>query len=467
MFHQPLAGCVAARLLAFISILLSSSSDRSTVIVVEGWLAPPCLSSSILSRRRHYCPIQHGGKQFTPIQQVPLHKNGIQMNHFSKTKRTRVTTAIHFGLEDIVFNAENAGFSLANTVLNPSSSSSGIVTTSSSATTTILTVLLSYISSIKSLLILYAAGVITSFSPCSLGLLPITISYISNAANERNDKNTMLPTLAYAAGLALVFTTLGVSASVLGGVFGSTGDSFGDGDSLIPYILATIGPLVSVLMGLQLLDFIRIPLPSLDFKWRSAVAFERTRGAATLGANNRNSGSLFDENGGLILGNTQSKNVSYETTNLNDGPPCEDELSNNSNEVAALARMFLLGGTSALVSSPCATPVLASLLAYLASVSSMSSSSGGDHSLGTISNGVLWMLSYTMGYSTLLLVAGATGGQAMVNLRKARDINGTTDGLWQWITPLTGGVLITFGMNGLLVALLGDPSLSALAPIIE
>lgn len=454
MSHQPSAGCVAARLLAFISFLLSSPSlsDRSTIIVVEGWLAPPCLTSPALSisRRRHCCSIQHGGKQCTHIQQAPLHKNGIQI---TKNKRTRVTTEIHFGLEDIVFNAENAGLSLANTVLNPSSSSSGIITTSSSATT-----LLSYLASIKSLLILYAAGVITSFSPCSMGLLPITISYISNAANERNNKNTMLPTLAYAAGLALVFTTLGVSASLLGGVFGSTGG--GGGDSITPYILATIGPLVSILMGLQLLELIRIPLPSLDFKWRSAVAFESTRGVATLGTKNGDSGSLFDDNGGLILGNTQSKNASYE-------PRSEDEISNNSYEVAALGRMFLLGGTSALVASPCATPVLASLLAYLASVSSLPSSSGGVHSLGTISNGVLWMLSYTLGYSTLLLVAGATGGQALVNLRKARDMNGATGGLWQWITPLTGGVLITFGMNGLLVALLGDPSLSALAPIIE
>jgi hypothetical protein len=76
------------------------------------------------------------------------------------------------------------------------------------------------------------------------------------------------------------------------------------------------------------------------------------------------------------------------------------------------------------------------------------------------------MLSYTLGYSTLLVVAGATGGQALVNLRKARD-NSVLGGLWQWITPLTGGVLIAFGMNGLLVALLGDPSLSALAPILE
>ena len=65
---------------------------------------------------------------------------------------------------------------------------------------------------------------------------------------------------------------------------------------------------------------------------------------------------------------------------------------------------------------------------------------------------------------------GATGGQALVNLQKMRDDNeggfnlGTF--LGQWVTPLSGGVLIAFGMNGFLVALLGDPSLSGLAPIL-
>jgi cytochrome c-type biogenesis protein len=218
-------------------------------------------------------------------------------------------------------------------------------------------------------------------------------------------------------------------------------------------------------MGLQLLELIRIPLPSLDFKWRNAVMFE-SRGIANTGGGGggtKNTGSLFDENGGLLLGNLQSNNNIRETSNSNGNDDRCTDPSESTDEVAALIRMFLLGGTSALVASPCATPVLASLLAYLASVSS---SSENIQSLGTVWNGASWMLSYTLGYSTLLFVAGATGGQALVNLRKARD-NGTTSALWQWITPLTGGVLIAFGMNGLLVALLGDPSLSALAPILE
>ena len=70
-------------------------------------------------------------------------------------------------------------------------------------------------------------------------------------------------------------------------------------------------------------------------------------------------------------------------------------------------------------------------------------------------------------------MVGATGGQALVNLRKARETNNGSSGfnlsatLGQWVNPITGGVLIAFGMNGLLIALLGDPSVSALAPIID
>lgn len=202
-------------------------------------------------------------------------------------------------------------------------------------------------------------------------------------------------------------------------------------------------------MGLQLLELVRIPLPSLDFKWRRAAAFESGSRAG--------GGSLFDENGGLVLENLQS-NQGEQTVS---GSPEEEE----NDELAALLRICLLGGTSALVASPCATPVLASLLAYLASATSDVSSSG------NLWQGATWMLSYTLGYSSLLLAAGATGGQALVNLQKVRD---SSDGgfdigalLGQWVTPLSGGVLIAFGMNGFLVALLGDPSLSGLAPIID
>lgn len=319
--------------------------------------------------------------------------------------------AIPSGLEDMIFNTQNAASNLANTVINGDTST------------------------LKSLPLLYTAGLLTSFSPCSLGLLPITVSYITTAANERRDKNTMLPTAAFALGLALVFTALGVSASILGGVFGG-----GGGDTLPSLVLAAFSSLVSVFMGLQLLELIEIPLPSLDLGLRSAVLEK-----------GKQSDSLFDANGGLILENLSSSQV-------HDNDSDDFVETESADGFAVLLRTFLLGGTSALVASPCASPVLASLLAYLALASK--STSGNE-----LVNGAVWMLSYTFGYSTPLLLVGATGGQALVNLQTMKSGDGMD--LRSWITPITGGVLIIFGFNGFLVALLGDPSLAGLAPIIE
>lgn len=263
-----------------------------------------------------------------------------------------------------------------------------------------------------------------------------------------------MPALAFASGLALVFTALGVSASALGGVFGSFGNS-GKDDPLSSLLLAAASSLVSVLMGLQLLELINIPLPSLDFKLRSSAlnALSQEGGESSIGGN---SDSLFDESGGLVLSNLPSNQQNGERTNANSS-------KDSKNEGVALLRTFLLGGTSALVASPCATPVLASLLAYLASASSSTESAS---AAGEVWKGAAWMLSYTLGYSTPLLFIGATGGQALVNLQK-QTREGSFSSIGQWITPLTGGVLIVFGMNGFLVALLGDPSLAGLAPIID
>jgi len=359
------------------------------------------------------CCVCPGAVAFAPPQ---LQRNRITTESSSSSLKA---IPLFPGAEDVIFNAQNIASSLADSVISPGTSTGAS-------------------GQLQSLLILYTAGLWTSFSPCSLGLLPITVSYITNAAQERTDKNTILPTVAFATGLAVVFTALGVSASAIGGVFGGSAGGEG-GETLGSLLIAAASSLVCVLMGLQLLELIQIPLPSLDFKFRAAYDSKGSSGGAN--------GSLFDENGGLMLDTLQNKQ--------------EDEIiadeESSGNELAALLRVCLLGGTSALVASPCATPVLASLLAFLAS-----SASEGD-----TWKGASWMLTYTLGYSTPLLFVGATGGQALVNLQKS--VRGDSIGsiLGQLVTPLSGGVLIAFGLNGFLVALLGDPSLAGLAPIIE
>ena len=104
-------------------------------------------------------------------------KNRIQRQQRRPPQSTSGSTKLHFSWEDIVFNAQSAGNTLATVSLGDP--------------TNLLT----------SLPIMYAAGLLTSFSPCVWGLLPLTMSYISTAAGEREDKQTTLPTLAFAAGL--------------------------------------------------------------------------------------------------------------------------------------------------------------------------------------------------------------------------------------------------------------------------
>ncbi|KAL3766245.1 hypothetical protein ACHAW5_008191 [Stephanodiscus triporus] len=145
----------------------------------------------------------------------------------------------------------------------------------------------------------------------------------------------------------MVFTALGLSASALGGVFGGVvvGDGGGGGGSSAS-ALSALASLVGVLMGLQLLELIRVPLPSLDFGLRRiALAFDgggtgRRRGRGGVGGGG---GSLFEENGGLVLGTMTTMTTAEE----------EDDGEGYDATRALLVRTFLLGGTSALVASPC------------------------------------------------------------------------------------------------------------------
>ena len=249
----------------------------------------------------------------------------------------------------------------------------------------------------------------------------------SNAAGERQDQQTTLPTLAFAAGLALVFCSLGVVAAQLGGVFGATSGPNG-------VWLALLSNTVCLAMGLKLLDLIDLPLLNLE-----ALDITKKKNKRSLSAN----GS--DDDAEPILLDATGRLVEKKSGSNHNAP--------SSSESGSLIRTFLLGGSSALVASPCATPVLTSILAFVAS--------GHNPSLGA-----LLLLGYTAGYSTPLLWIASTGGQALVELKKSKD------GVWAthvapWVTPITAGILLWYGTGGLLTALFGDPALAGLAPILE
>ncbi|AKE64657.1 Cytochrome c-type biogenesis protein CcdA (DsbD -like protein) [Microcystis aeruginosa NIES-2549] len=98
-----------------------------------------------------------------------------------------------------------------------------------------------------------------------------------------------------------------------------------------------------------------------------------------------------------------------------------------------ILRSYLLGLTFGLIASPCSTPVLATLLAWVANT--------GDLSLG---GGLL--LSYTGGYVLPLIIVGSFTA-SLKSFLSLRQWSG-------WINPVSGVLLIGFGVFSLLSRLL-------------
>lgn len=95
-------------------------------------------------------------------------------------------------------------------------------------------------------------------------------------------------------------------------------------------------------------------------------------------------------------------------------------------------KSYFLGLTFGLVASPCSTPVLATLLAWV--------STTGDLVLGGV-----FLLSYAAGYVAPLIIAGTFTAtiKSILSLRQ-----------WSsWITPASGALLVGFGVFSLLFRL--------------
>jgi cytochrome c-type biogenesis protein len=98
------------------------------------------------------------------------------------------------------------------------------------------------------------------------------------------------------------------------------------------------------------------------------------------------------------------------------------------------ARSYLIGLTFGLVASPCSTPVLASLLSWIATT--------GDPLMGG-----LLLLAYTSGYVAPLVIAGIFTA-SMKQILQVRQWSG-------WVTPASGALLLGFGVFSLLFRVVG------------
>jgi thiol:disulfide interchange protein DsbD len=106
--------------------------------------------------------------------------------------------------------------------------------------------------SVLAVLVVFAAGVVTSFTPCVYPVIPVTVTYLGGAAGG-NKRRAVTLSLTYVAGLAVVYTSLGVTAALLGKTFGLFTRS--------PWIFGAVGLLI-VFFGLGMLDIYAIRVPA-------------------------------------------------------------------------------------------------------------------------------------------------------------------------------------------------------------
>jgi cytochrome c-type biogenesis protein len=208
--------------------------------------------------------------------------------------------------------------------------------------------------------VIFVTGLLTSLTPCMLSMLPITIGYIGGYQAQTRLQAAIQSTW-FALGLATTLAGLGVTAALLGQVYGQIGIG-------LPIVVS----LLAIIMGLNLLEALPLQLPSWGgIEWISS-----------------------------------------------DLPPA--------------VRSYLIGLSFGLVASPCSTPVLATLLAWVATTKNL------------FLGGVL-LLAYTAGYVAPLIIAGTF----TATIKKVLELR-----RWSgWITPVSGALLVGFGVFSLLLRL--------------
>jgi cytochrome c-type biogenesis protein len=147
--------------------------------------------------------------------------------------------------------------------------------------------------------VIFAAGLLTSLTPCMLSMLPITIGYIGGYEAKSRWQAALQSTF-FCLGIATTLAGLGIFAALVGQVYGQIGLG-------LPIVVS----IISILMGLNLLEALPFQLPD--------------------------------------LGGTD-----WISQDLPHG-----------------LRSYLLGVTFGLVASPCSTPVLIALLGWVANTGNL------------------------------------------------------------------------------------------------
>ncbi len=125
--------------------------------------------------------------------------------------------------------------------------------------------------SVAAYLIVFAAGVLTSFTPCVYPMIPVTVTYIGGASAGSKSR-AALRTLVYVLGIAVIYSSLGAFAALTGRFFGQIATN--------PWVYFAVGNVI-ILFGLSMLDAVVLPIPGI--LTRGARGGENYLGAFVMG----------------------------------------------------------------------------------------------------------------------------------------------------------------------------------------
>ncbi|OFZ17786.1 MAG: hypothetical protein A2X94_04260 [Bdellovibrionales bacterium GWB1_55_8] len=203
----------------------------------------------------------------------------------------------------------------------------------------------------------YLGGVLSSLTPCVYPMIPITISAMGGMGQDRSAGGARpgwqalwTRGLVYIAGMAVVYSFLGVLAGLTGKVFGSFTNTSGW------YVGLSAVLTVAALAMMDVLSF------------DPAVWWARIR------------------------------------------PGSASRLPRSAPGEFSWMSVFALGASSGFIAAPCTTPVLASVLAYIANTQS-------------VGLGFALMLAFSLGLGTLLLVVAVFAGSLWILPRSGAWMN--------------------------------------------
>jgi cytochrome c-type biogenesis protein len=125
--------------------------------------------------------------------------------------------------------------------------------------------------SILGYVLVFLGGVVTSIGPCNLATIPLIVGFVGGSHDLSHGRSFTL-SLAFALGLAITFTSLGVVAAGVGGLIGGT-------SSLWYYLVAG----VCFVIGLHMLGVLSFPMPMWFGGLRESVRLRGVIGSLALG----------------------------------------------------------------------------------------------------------------------------------------------------------------------------------------